>query len=368
MSQRFASGVPQVADYFLTAFMGLLFVRLPFQLLRPALSVLRILVWFVAYTAIVNLIWVVVLEDLSLLKNTVFYLYDSLLFLTCLILYSTWKEHFLKVTVYAVGASVILQGLLLPIAPAGPFTRSPGFFNDENQLGYYCVLSATIFVLGARRFSLPPWFQVLFYVTVGYLALLAQSRSSLLALAFMCLICSLGRPVRLLLVLSACAAIYLTMTLDPELVGMVGDRLVTGGEYDSLSTRGYDRIVNHPEYVLFGAGEGAYDRFRSDLFASEIHSSYGTLLFCYGIVGVLLFTAVLVLICKRAPTYTLFLLPAFVHGAAHQGLRFAYFWLMLGFLTCLALGEASAEPAPATSGLPEDGPLDGRITGPVPVM
>ena len=49
-------------------------------------------------------------------------------------------------------------------------------------------------------------------------------------------------------------------TAAPELVGKSSERLVVGGGYDTLSTRGYDRITNHPEYLLFGAGEGSYLR------------------------------------------------------------------------------------------------------------
>src|SRR2546422_1043712 len=66
-------------------------------------------------------------------------------------------------------------------------------------------------------------------------------------------------------------------------------RLASQGKEESMEMRGYDRMTNHPQYLLFGAGEGAYYRFQS-AWPRELHSSYGTLLFCYGIFGTALFT------------------------------------------------------------------------------
>jgi hypothetical protein len=141
-------------------------------------------------------------------------------------------------------------------------------------------------------------------------------------------------------VLAVLAAGHAVMTLTPGLLGDLGVRLATPGEYDSLAARGYDRIVNHPEYLFFGAGEGAYERFKSELYPwGEIHSTFGTLLFCYGILGTGLFVCGLFFACRRDLRAALYFLPAFVHGTAHHGGRFAFFWTMLAFVCCCALAR-----------------------------
>jgi hypothetical protein len=336
-TEKVEGGVPQLADYYLVGMMVLVFSWLPFRLSRPAALVVQTLVCFVGYTAVVNLAWSTGLEDLSLVKSTIYYAYDGLLLLTCLVLYANFKEQFLYVTVQAVGASVVLQAILSPLAPHTAYSRQAVFFNNENQLGYFCVLAATIFVLGAQRFSIRLRYQLIFYAAVGYLALLSQSRAGLLGMGALAVVAFLGRPMRLLLTLGVAAAIYLVLTLTPPMVSKSEERFVTQGEYDTPATRGYDRIVNYPEHVLFGAGEGAYERFRSELYASEIHSSLGTLLFCYGIPGTLLFTLGLLFMCQRDPRIALYMIPAFVHGVGHQGLRFAFFWAMLAFLCAMAM-------------------------------
>ncbi|MDZ7736197.1 MAG: hypothetical protein U5P41_08920 [Gammaproteobacteria bacterium] len=96
--------------------------------------------------------------------------------------------------------------------------------------------------------------------------------------------------------------------------------------------RGYTRIIEHPGYLLFGAGEGAYHRF---LPKYEFHSSLGTVLFCYGLPGTIAFTAMLwAIIRRRLLPGAILLMPALVYGLAHQGLRFTMFWVMLA---CIAV-------------------------------
>jgi hypothetical protein len=336
--QKLASGVPQVADFYLVGVMALVFLGLRCRPLRGAAPVVRALVAFVGYAALVNFIWAVSLDDASLLKNTLFYAYDTLLFLTFLALYSRFGDRLLRVTVWAVATSVFLQAALVPLALRSPSARFAGFFNDENQLGYFCVLAASLFALGAARFPVPAAVRLAFYGAVGYLTLLTQCRGALLGLATLAVVANLGRPVRLLLAAGALAAALLAPGLASDLLDRSPARLFTSGEYDSFAMRGYDRILNDPEYLFLGAGEGAYYRFQSALHGSELHSSFGTLLFCYGVVGAGCFACALVLLCRRDLRAALYLLPAFVHGTAHQGVRFAFFWALLAFVCCAALG------------------------------
>ena len=139
---------------------------------------------------------------------------------------------------------------------------------------------------------------------------------------------------------------------------------MTAGAYDTLAGRGYDRMGKYPEYLFFGAGEGAYGRFQSDLYDSEIHSSLGSLLFCYGIVGAGLFACALLPLARRDPLTALYLVPAFVHGFTHQGLRFAFFWVMLAFLYCVAASRRAGQPerraGPDERGPPVTEPAQGE--------
>jgi hypothetical protein len=340
--QKFESGVPQMADYYFMALMPFVVRTYAGGLSKPIVGVVHALIAFACYVAVVNLAWTTVLEDVSVATNTLYYLYDSALFITCLILYARFKDEFLRATIYGVGASVVLQALLSPLAPQHWASRQALFFNDENQLGYFCVLAASIFVAGARRLAIPNRVQVLVYGCIVYMAVISQCRAALLGLAALLIVCLVGRPLRLLVALVGMVGIYAMLMSAPSALPTAVGRVGVRGEYDTFATRGYDRLINYPEHLLFGAGEGAYGRFRSELYGSELHSSYGTVLFCYGLVGAGLCIFIMRAIWLGDPRTALCLVPAIVYGSAHQGLRFAFFWVMLAFVCCVALGRTTS--------------------------
>jgi hypothetical protein len=110
-----------------------------------------------------------------------------------------------------------------------------------------------------------------------------------------------------------------------------------------LEERGYDRIVNHPEYWLLGAGEGYYRRYAetSAIGAHELHSSVGTLLHCYGAIGLGLFVVFVFRVFRRMDRRAILvaLAPA-AYGLSHQGLRVTLLWVMLALVICLKDLEA----------------------------
>ena len=88
------------------------------------------------------------------------------------------------------------------------------------------------------------------------------------------------------------------------------------------------------------------DRFAVvDNWEHELHSNFATLLFCYGIVGSSLFAALNWQIVRMGGVLAaLALMPPYVFGVTHQGLRFTQLWILLGFLVCLSV-ESRRESA-----------------------
>ena len=125
-----------------------------------------------------------------------------------------------------------------------------------------------------------------------------------------------------------------------ELFELVQNRVLTAQSDDGLAMRGYDRIVNHPNYLVFGAGEGAWWRFDSYI-DGELHSSIGTLLFSYGIVGLGLFTWFLVRAAgDRKLLFVAYACPLALYGLTHNGLRFTLMWELLAVLSCVGADTA----------------------------
>jgi hypothetical protein len=128
---------------------------------------------------------------------------------------------------------------------------------------------------------------------------------------------------------------------DSKLVNSVQERIYSIGSVkdDSLAGRGYDRIMENPEYLFFGAGEGVYDRFEA-FTGSEFHSTLGSLLVSYGIVGLFLFLLIMYRALKndrfRSWNILLFIM---VYGLTHNGIRESFLWVMLALISTGAAKE-----------------------------
>ena len=63
-----------------------------------------------------------------------------------------------------------------------------------------------------------------------------------------------------------------------------------GGSWRSAGTfldRGMEKLVLYPQYLLYGAGEGGFDRFTLASQVNEIHCCLFSVMFCYGLIPTL---------------------------------------------------------------------------------
>ena len=99
---------------------------------------------------------------------------------------------------------------------------------------------------------------------------------------------------------------------------------------ENLHMRGYSRIGEKPHLLIFGAGDGLFDRFS---IKKELHSTVGVLVFNFGLVGSFVFLFFVVKIIRREPSILLlYLLPLAPYSLTHNGLRSPFFLLLLVLL------------------------------------
>jgi len=330
------SGSPQPADLPLMGLILLLAwgmargqaIALPAAFSRSA----RALLLFVLYACGVGLVWTFLLGEPRLLVYPLFYVYNGLVFAAVLFTAARGGDRFLRLILHATAASLLLQLLLSPFLLVQDGFRYSLFFNNPNQLGYFALLGATVVLVGDRRLRLPWYYLAGTMVVAVLLAALSLSKSALLAMLLLLLLGLRLRPWVLGIILLAALFLIFGPELHP-IISNVETRLlgITRDLDDSLAGRGYARIVNYPRHLIFGAGEGAFHRFET-LLSGEIHSSFGTLLFSYGIVGLALFAALLLAILQGSSWSRMaLLLPVFFYGLTHQGLRFRLLWVLLAY-------------------------------------
>ncbi|HZJ68165.1 MAG TPA: hypothetical protein VFD36_31910 [Kofleriaceae bacterium] len=339
----FDSGLPQPADL-LGLLLLFILIRRWNGKLRPSLArPLKSLIVFMLYVIGVNIAWSFLLLTFTLdakegfLVAPSFYIFNGLTFLAFLLMFQRYGELLLWLTARLVLISLLLQVALAFVVPR-VVGRSIVMFNNPNQLGYYALLSASIVLLAQRRLRLSTIQIVVGLAASSYLALLSASKAALASIAGLgtLLLVSKLRTI----VLMSLVFVILLFTDNPFSKAMerAQMRIENDKSMQFVDERGYDRILTHPEYCVLGAGEGAYNRFRetSMIGSHELHSSMGTLFFCYGILGTILFCIFLWRTTSGSGLRAWIIVAGvFAYGMTHQGLRFRLVWVLLGMVVAL---------------------------------
>ena len=328
----FPGGGAQVADFIVAALFLLTFLGRQ-AITRGTSPFLWACVLFSTYTLIVNCVWALLLNDLRMLMAPIYYFFNTVVVYVILTLNGRIEGGVLKVMLVGIVASAALQALLtIWFVDAGAHRQILFFYDNSNRLGYWALLSGAIFCVIANRMKIRMLFQVPFLLVIFYLVALALSKAALLGM-FLLLAIHLSRNIGQLLLISMISMIALYFLSDFTLIEDVVARLNNIGHQDddSLHGRGYDRLWLYPQYLLFGAGEKGLSRFsETDI---ELHSTLGTVLFGYGVIGVFLFGLLLWRLLKLAGWREfLYLAPIFVYGVAHQGLRFSLLWVLFALI------------------------------------
>jgi hypothetical protein len=338
----FPSGLPQPADALMAVLILALltgyFVRAP---LRRDLYLSGSM--FVGWAAVVNWFWWTQYDDIRFLLSPLYYLFNFALVIVILSLRQSFPAKFVNATKMALTASIVIE-LAALIAVPGDGLREVGTFNNPNQLGYWSLLTTACWLVikGKDKLTI---FDLLIMGGLTVVAMFGLSKAAMVSLLFL-LVCGLWfqgatRACKVILVLVGLVASTWVLATDSGqnwlsvgFGGRVLDRFEDIGKQrdDTASGRGYDRIWLYPKHLILGAGEGAYERFPPSL-PNEMHSTFGTLVFAYGLPGSVFFLILLWLIFRRAPLHHfLYFLAIAMYGLTHQGLRFSFFWVFLALV------------------------------------
>ncbi len=346
-----SSGLPQPADLIFVVLILMLLLRIDVgrafsYFVRQKIVILALL--FVLWIFTINSVWTIILSNPSMMFPTAYYFYNVIVFITVLILVHRYGQLFINIFFLAVVLSVSIQFFLFFAAGGYAGGRGTANFNNPNQLGYYGLLAlVSVFYVQSRIHT----HRLLFmFATVAsfILVLISLSKAAIvsaLALLPLHLIFQLGNArnrvfMMILAVIIVVLAIFfigfdLVSITDSPLLDAVNRRLLSIGQDsdDSLEGRGYNRIINHPEYWIFGAGEGENSRYTGLGRDMEFHSTLGNIQVSYGVIGTLLFLSILLFVLKPnnyADWYIIFAL--LVYGLTHNGIRNTLFWMLLALI------------------------------------
>ena len=343
-----SSGLPQIADFILVILIIVAVFKVKFKRNEkiPYIIFTLVSILLLYHVIFVNSIWHIVLgNENSLLFNSLFYIFNVLAMLAVLYLYYDKVESLLKSIYYGVVCSVGIQCILYFIIGGGNL-RETIFFNNPNQLAYYALFCLAYLLIVERVLNFRPLIYIFAMLGCLFLIFISASLGALAGAIFMLSAYSfvsrkkgVVRFVTTSITIPSLAFLYLLMFDNPLIyrinflntfVWRFNNSSVSGEGF--IVERAYDRILNHPEYWFFGAGEGDYTRFDS-VASYEIHSTLGTMFFSYGIIGFFLFSFMLIYVFHKSRwIYAYPIIAILIYGLTHNGLRNSMLWLMFSLI------------------------------------
>lgn len=330
-------GDPQVADIF-----GAILVLTNMKsiiLSIKANQFNRFLFFFVMYALIVSIITIFLWHDVLLIKNGAYYLYG---FFIIMFLHSKFHDiSFLKFTLKAFFIILLIQLAAYPFAPSDGI-RAQMFFTNPNQLALWalCMLIISNIIANIVEAKFLNTFIIALLCT--FFIFISASKSALIgAILFWGYFFIQSKKYIVIIAPLAMFSFMLLITIkdinlkDINFVSNVVERLneKNTANNQGVHGRGYDRIYRFPEYLLFGAGEGNTERFDSPI---ELHSTFFSIFFCYGIIGLTLFLSAISTIFKHLDKHVIVMFTAlFMYSLMHMALRSPFFWMTLFMLNQL---------------------------------
>lgn len=275
---------------------------------------------FIGYTYLINIIYMLVLSDVSYLISSIYYTYNFFVILA----FSDFKKNkvFLKSLLWVSVANLFIQLAMLMMGMGSYFWnnyRFMGSFNDPNQFSFSMFTSFLIvFVLSQylynqfmRSYSiiaLGTLLLSLYFIVQGsstgmllglavFMAMLVLSILNLEKAPAFVFLKFIGILLVIIIIIFVAMVGFSGPDLDasPNSNSFLVKRLIgkfniieNGGIAGLLKDRGMDKTINYPYYLIFGAGEGNYINRFPGTTNHEVHSTLPGILFAYGLIPFIL--------------------------------------------------------------------------------
>lgn len=335
----FPSGAPQLADFVLIGFSGVMLVM---SLGDKHLKVSPFAIcWgmMVLWVLLVCLGWTLIMQTTTFFKPAQFFLFNFLMGMSLLRFLHVYGDRALGIIRSGVSISLLIAAGYTVMQLAMGISRTTGSFNNPNQLAYFS-LCGVVLLLMLDDFHIQMRPLALAGIASGVLGILAASSLAAMGGGVMVLAgwaLANAKQVKhfarllLLLPLLLLGVLVANVSSDGQVLRNLEARLDRApGKVDSVyEERKFDRLMNFPEYAILGAGEAERERF-APYDGHEIHSSFINMLFAYGLPGLGLFLLTIAIVLRQAPLYVWAAVAGpLIYSTTHNGLRSTLFWMVL---------------------------------------
>ncbi|TCD46264.1 hypothetical protein D3X11_02130 [Streptococcus sp. X16XC17] len=350
----FSSGTLQIGDIcFLLSFSLYLYMVKDSRMELETIDIPLFL--FVASVILINSIYFLINTSSDFLVSSIYYIYNLFVIIVFRFLMEEKSIYNLLNRVLKLNLWVQLVAFGVGYGFYAP-GRFMGTYNDPNQMGFGIVTTFALLLLLNKVYRVKYlWF---YYCLSFYLVLTTNSSGMILSILILLIAYLLNfyealniKGNRILYWLSGIVAVFsftLLVILNFQAVSSeffeLFSRILYKLEGKSLfkayiSDRELFPLLNAPEKILYGAGEGMWARYGR---GNEMHATWLSLLFCYGIIPYsLLCTWVYKNIRRSYYSSFVVYLAFFLEGLTLVNHRQPSFWMLFAFGAIVSSKKAS---------------------------
>ncbi|WP_180078356.1 O-antigen ligase [Acinetobacter sp. YH12208] len=325
-----SSGIPQFSHIFIMGAILLLFNKSS----SINIEYSNIILLFVAYAICINFAWYLIVLDSSYMMSTIYWVFNLLFFLLMMNLNQVQINFFHEKLLFLIPFSYVIE-IIIWASNLGRYDFDPrynGLFNDPNQMAFWVLSTCAIYLYISGSNSK----KIIVYSLALFLILLTMSRSAsigflMLTLGF--IFSQKGDLNKRIFVFFGTLVFFGVLSYFLYNMGVFDNvvlRFIEGlNQRDSqVEGRGLFSFFDYPQYLIFGAGQGAYWLYNPT--GNEIHSTWLGILFYYGIVGIFLFLIFLYQIFRKLSlSNKMILLGPMLYGFTTYSARTLIFWFLL---------------------------------------
>ena len=309
----------------------------------------KFFLYFLIFSFFINFIYFIKYDNFKFIMSSLYIIFN---FLGIILLSFCFDDNKFVLNISKIFKFNLLLQFFIYFAHLGRYFdtyRYMGTFNDPNQFSYYVLITLTFIYLINDSIKNNKK-EILVTLISTFLILKSASTGMLMGLLilFGVRIYRYGEAKKIIKFISVfiitisfigflVSGNYLKAFLqehnDNFLIRRINDkfnRVNTSKNGPTLiQERGYDIIIKNPKYILFGAGEGLYERFNG--YANiEIHATFPSLLFYYGIIPfIILVKWIYYKIKNNKLIDILLLLPLFIESFTLLNQRQVIFWIVI---------------------------------------
>ena len=343
------SGSFQLGDLFLiVSFIYCIIFRLKIKI--PFYREDRPFYLYVLMIAIINFVYFSMYKS-GFIKGTLYYIYNLLVLLAfTYYTHSERAEEFVKLLGIVLKLIIVSQMVIL-LTGIGKWyggVRYLGTFNDPNQYGFFILSTSLLVYLICLKLEKSYWLWLL----LGFWLVFPSGSAGMIAgiISFSIIwvisnISDLRRKTVIRVLLLICILIIILIGFTQGFIQLPESvtnsftyrrvfrrisKFINASSSDIIvSDRGWRRLLEYPQYLFWGAGEGGFFRFNTVL---EIHSSVLGPLFYYGFIP---FSLICIWVYNKVHGIGLKYLCAYVCLFAESfflvNTRQPFFWMILAF-------------------------------------